>query len=149
MNPAPTRKRHDRQGGNLSPDLPGRLIIMEDNYHIHFTNRDFILVHSTQEKMICFNRNKIIGMPYDYFMPPSLSEPVIRAIRQAFETGLPVWHSYSLGDHAFLWLIDRIQQDIVAIHEVHDNPTERDRLKRFLWAAAGSFHMSLGKKDAG
>ena len=71
------------------------------------------------------------------------------AILTVFETGLPLWHAYSFRDHAFFWLIDKLDDDTVVIHEVFDDPGARCKLKRFLLVAAGNFNKQYHDKDVG
>lgn len=115
-------------------------------YNIHFIDREYRLIHSTQKEMLNFNKDAIIGFPLVEFLPPSEAYPAMRAIDQAFSTRLPICHCYSFRDLAFMLLIDQVEDDVVAVHEIFDNPADRPRLKKFLWAASGNFFKNFNNK---
>lgn len=108
-----------------------------------------MLIDSTQTEMINFNRDEIMCLPIYRFFPPATAIPAMAAIDTVFKTGLPLWHGYSLGDHSFIVLLEKIDRDIVAIHEVFDDPDHREPLKKFLLVASGNFHRELYRKDVG
>jgi hypothetical protein len=98
--------------------------------------------------MDAFNKNLIMGESVLTFMPPRESISTAQAIRRAFKNG-HTWHSYSVGDFAFLWLISRIDDILVAVHEVYDHPADRPKRKKFLLAASGNFNKRYYNKDVG
>lgn len=98
--------------------------------------------------MNAFDKDLIMGKSIFEFMPPAESISTAMAIRRAFENG-NAWHSYSVGDFSFLWLISRIDDTLVAAHEVFDSPADRSRRKRFLLAASGNFYKRYFSEDVG
>ena len=98
--------------------------------------------------MDAFNKDSIMGKNVLEFMPPGESLSTAQAIRRAFKNG-HVWHSYSVGDFAFLWLISKIDDILVAVHEVYDHPADRPKRKKFLLAASGNFYKRYYRKDVG
>lgn len=103
---------------------------------------------TSQTKMVAFDKDEIMGKSILEFFPPAESISTQQAIRRAFING-HAWHSYSVGDYAFLWLISKIDDMMVAVHEVFDNPADRSRRKRFLLAASGNFYKRYYKEDVG
>jgi len=122
------------------------VILLNPCYNIHFFDREYILVHTTQTEMLNFNRNEIIGFPLLEYLPPCEAIPTMRAIDKAFTSYEPVYHSYSYRDLSFLLLIDRVDDSAVAVHEVFDNPHDRPRLKKLLWIASGNLKKRLNNK---
>jgi hypothetical protein len=117
-------------------------------YNVHYFDHDLRLTFSRQESMDAFDKSSIMGKSILEFMPPGESVSTAQAIRRAFENG-HTWHSYSVGDFAFLWLIQKIDNSMVAVHEVYDNPADRSKRKRFLLAASGNFYKRYFREDAG
>ena len=95
---------------------------------------------TTQDTMLNFDKNKILGLSLSAFLPPAESGSALAAIKSVFDTGIPLYHSYSFCDYAFLWLVDKLNNDIVAVHEVFDDPNCRYKLKKFLWVASGQYY---------
>lgn len=106
-----------------------------------------MLIDSSQTKMLNFNRDDIMCLPLYRFFPAATAIPAMAAIDKVFKTGLTVWHAYSLAEHAFLCLLEKIDNGVVAIHEVLDDPDDRPDLKKFLLAASGNFHRDLYRKN--
>ena len=125
------------------------MIPLHPCYNIHFIDREYRLIQSTQQEMLNFNRDEIMGFPLIEFLPPCEAVPAMRAIDMAFESGQPVCFSYSFRDLAFICLLERLDESVVAVHEVFDIPAERPRLKKLLWAACGNFYRSLYNKETG
>ena len=97
--------------------------------------------------MDAFDKELILGKSLLEFLPPGESISTAQAIRRAFNGH--TWHSYSVGDFAFLWLISRLDDKTVSVHEVYDNPSDRSRRKRFLLAASGNFYKRYYKDEVG
>ena len=98
--------------------------------------------------MDAFNKDEIMGKSILEFLPPAESISAAQTIRRVFENG-HAWHSYSVGDFAFLCLVSKIDDKMIAVHEVYDNPADRSRRKRFLLAASGNFYKRYYKEDVG
>ena len=90
-----------------------------------------------------------MGFPLIEFLPTSEAVPAMKAIDKAFDTDVPVCHTYSYRGLSFFWLIDRVDDLSVAVHEVFDVPKERARLKKFLLTASGNFYRTLYNKETG
>jgi len=97
--------------------------------------------------MLNFNPDDILCTPLYRFLPPAEAVSIMAAILAVFKTGLPLWHSYSFRDHSFFWLINKMGDDITAVHEVFDDPDNRCGLKKFLLVAAGNFNKQF--KESG
>jgi hypothetical protein len=108
-----------------------------------------MLIDSTQTEMINFKRNEIMCLPLYRLFPPATAIPAMSAIDNIFKNGLPIYHAYSIGDHSFICLLEKIDNNTVAIHEVFDDPDNRQRLKKFLWTASGNFRREPYRKDVG
>lgn len=117
-------------------------------YNVHYIDHDLKLKFTSQSKMDAYDKAMIMNRSILEFMPPGESISTAQAIRRAFENG-HTWHSYSIGDFAFLWLISKIDDMMVAVHEVYDNPSDRSRRKRFLLAASGNFYKRYYREDVG
>ncbi len=76
-------------------------IPLKPDYHVHYFNRDGVLVDTTQKEMLNFNPADIINTPLNTFLPPAEAVSAMTAIQTVFNTGLPLWHAYSFRDHAF------------------------------------------------
>lgn len=107
------------------------------------------MIDSSQAEMLNFNRADIMCLPLYRFFPPATATVAMVAIDKVFKTGLPMWFAYSLVEHSFICLIEKIDKNTAAIHEILDNPDDRLRLKNFLLAASGNFHRTLFRKDVG
>jgi len=123
-------------------------LCLDYGYNVHYINKELRLAFSSQETMDAFDKETIMGKSILEFLPPGESVSAAQAIRRAFENG-HTWHSYSVGDYAFLCLVSKIDDILVAIHEVYDNPDDRSRRKRFLLAASGNFYKRYYSEDVG
>jgi hypothetical protein len=99
--------------------------------------------------MINFDRDKIMGFPIYTFLPPTEAASAIAAMNKTFLTGKSIFHSYSFRDVSFLWLIVKIDEDVVTVHETFDVIGARDRLEKFLSVASGNFYRTLYNKETG
>ena len=93
--------------------------------------------------------NEIMGFHIRDFFPPAECMAIESAFNKVKKTGNYLWYVHTIRSSCYLWLIDQIDDGIIAVHEVHDNPDDRPRLKKFLLAASGNFHKKYFKKNVG
>ena len=122
---------------------------MNMDYNIHFLNRDYVFVNTTQLKMISYDVQDVIGQHIQKLITPAEFSTIASKIDRVFFTGEPLYHIYNVKGWSFLVLLNKIDNDTIAAHEVIDDPYQRPRLKRFLWAASGNFYKRYYKENVG
>lgn len=119
------------------------MIPLNHDYNIHFVDRDFIFVQTTQTKGLSYIVEEILYTKLHSFLPSALFKVVEIAINKVLVTERSEWMAYSLTKYNYFALFDKIDNAVVAIHTVFDDVDNRDLLKKKLWVASGNFHKEL------
>ena len=122
------------------------MISLEMHYNIHIVDRNYTYVQTTQLKPTTYPLEQTLGRHLRRFMPSHTWWKMKQAIDNVLRTGIPEWIVYDIKNRYFLALIDRIDDNKIAVHEVFDDPENRDMLKKKLWVASGNFHRQLEER---
>jgi len=119
------------------------VIALNIDYNRHTIDKDYILVDTSQRIMLSYPRNQMVGYSLQNVFLPSEWRVFKIKIDKVFATKIPAWATYSLKDFNFLSLLDRTG-DKVVVHEVFDDPEDRDNIKKKLLVAAGNYKKLAG-----
>ena len=102
---------------------------------------------TTQTKMHSFAVEQVINTHLSKFLPPCEYNKISKAMTKVFATKQPEYLRYTMGQFRFYVLLERLScGEVLAAHEVVDDPNRRRELKKKLRVASGNFHRQCGEK---